>query len=261
MRTPPWVHAAARFGALLGSAVFLCSSNAWAKTPEPVSPDLSQPEERARAQLDVLEGLVQAGMIDNALEVAAQLRSSGMKDSRLDLLQAQAMQGKGMTDQAVSMLRTVTRKEPRNTAAWSELGVVLSDAHDTEGAISALEHARRLQPNDARVLNNLGYLTMSKGQNQRAIELFEAALVQDPSNPRTRNNLGFALARMERDTEALATFRTAGTEADARYNMGVACELRGDTASALTNYEAAVALSTQSPAAAALTRLLHPESP
>ncbi len=247
--------------ALLGCGLFLYAASAWGRAPEPVSPDLSQPEERAQAQLDVLEGLVEAGMIDNALEVAAQLRGSGMKDTRLDLLQARAMQGKGMTDQAVSMLRTVTRKEPRNAAAWSELGVVLSDAQDADGAISALERARRLTPNDARVLNNLGYLTMAKGQNQLAVELFQASLVQDPSNARTRNNLGFALARLERDTEALTTFRTAGTEADARYNMGVACELRGDTASALTNYQAAVALSTQSPAAAALTRLLHPESP
>jgi Flp pilus assembly protein TadD len=111
-------------------------------------------------------------------------------------------------------------------------------------------------------MNILGYLEMARGRNQRAVELFEAAIVQDPSNSRTRNNLGFALARLERDTDALAAFRAAGTEADARYDMGVACELRGDTASALTNYQAAISASSQhEPARAALARLLHTESP
>lgn len=234
---------------------------AWARPAAEAAPDLTQPAERARAQLDVLDGLVRSGMVSDALGVAAQLRAAGLDDPRLDLLQARAMHAQGMNAQAVAMLRGLTRRTPRDAAVWSELGLVLADLNDTTGAIDALDHARRRAPADAAILNNLGYLRLAANQPDRAVTLFEAALVQDPSSARTRNNLGFALARLERDTEALELFRAAGTEGDARYNLGVACELRGDTASALTQYQAALAAAPEhASAAAALARLLHPES-
>ncbi len=227
-----------------------------------ISPDLSQPEARTQAQLDILEGLVDGDMVTDALNVAAELRASGLKSPRLDLLQAEAMHAQGMSSQARDLLTDLVKKTPRNAAAWSELGVVLSDMGEIDGAVAALDRARRLAPDDPKILNNLGYLEMAKGRNTRAVELYEQALKQDPSSARTRNNLGFALARLERDTEALAAFRAAGPEADARYDLGVACELRGDTTSALTNYQAALSASPQhAPASAALARLLHPESP
>lgn len=247
----------ARWGLMLALGL---SGPAWAR--EAAAPDLSQPTERAEAQLDVLEGLLRSNMVTDALAVAAQLRASGMHDPRLDLLQARAMHAQGMNAQALDMLTKLTRRTPRSAAAWSELGLVRADQDDTEGAVAALERARRLAPTDAGVLNNLGYLTMAAGRSARAVELFEAALVQDPSSVRTRNNLGFALARLERDTAALEAFRSAGAESDARYNLGVACELRGDTASALNQYQAALSAAPDHPAAAAaLARLLHPESP
>ena len=240
----------------------LLAGPAFAREKEVLSPDLSQPQARAEAQLNVLEGLVRSGMVEDALRVASQLRESGMDDPKLDLLQARAMHAAGMSAQAAEMLKTLTRHQPRDEAAWSELGVVLADTQDTAGAIVALERARRLDPEDPRVLNNLGYLEMASGDSKRAVTLLQAALVQEPSNIRTRNNLGFALARLERDSEAHTAFLAAGSEADARYNMGVACEQRGDTASALTNYQAALAASeNHGPARAAISRLLHTESP
>lgn len=251
-----------RVSSMLFALTLLAGANpAFARETVSLSPDLTQPEARAQAQLDVLEGLMKGGMTEDALKVATQLRASGMKDARLDLLQARAMHAQGMSDQAADMLRNLTKHQPRDAAAWSALGIVLADMKDTNGAIEALERAHRIAPDDADVLNNLGYLQMAVGQNQRAATLFEAALVQDPSSLRTRNNLGFALSRLERDIDALASFRSAGSEADARYNMGVACEQRGDTASALTNYQAALTAQDNHPLAlAALARLLHTES-
>lgn len=240
----------------------LVAGPALAREKEVLSPDLSQPQARTEAQLNVLEGLVRSGMNEDALRVATQLRDSGLDDPKLDLLQARAMHATGMSDQAALMLKDLTRHQPRNEEAWSELGVVLADTQDTAGAMAALERARRLDPEDPRVLNNLGYLEMASGDSKRAVSLLQAALVQEPSNLRTRNNLGFALARLERDTEALNAFLAAGSEADARYNMGVACEQRGDIASALTNYQAALAASeNHGPARTAISRLLHTESP
>lgn len=228
----------------------------------PVSPDLSNPTVRRQVQLDVLSGLVQAGMYDDALRVAGDLRGQGVVDERLDTLQARAMTAKGLRTESITLLQGTVKKHPRNVDAWSQLGLLYADVKDLPRSIDALEHAKRLSPNDAAVLNNLGYVTMATGRLDRAIELFHQALVLNPSMTRARNNLGFAYARDERDMEALDAFRGAGSESDARYNLGVACEMRHDLAGALTQYHAALeAQPSYAKASQALARLSHQGSP
>lgn len=244
---------------LLGVAA---PARAGAAADEPMRPDLSDPAVKREVQLDVLEGLYDAGMYDDALRVAGELRSQGVKDDRLDILQAQVMSARGLRTDAISMLQALVRRSPRNAAAWSALGVVFADHKMLSDSIGALEKAARLAPNDAAVLNNLGYVQMASGKFTPAVDSFKKSLMLDPSQARTRNNLGFALARAERDMEALEMFRSSGSEADARYNLGLACELRMDPTSALAHYQAALQSQPDHPQAkAALNRLLHPESP
>lgn len=237
----------------------------WAGTAsadEPVRPDLSDPNVKREVQLDVLEGMYQSGLYEEALRVVAELRSQGIKDDRLDIIQAKVMSGRGLRTDAIAMLQALVKRSPRNADAWSALGVVYADHQKVAESIAALEKAARLAPGDASILNNLGYVQMAAGRFEPAVESFKKALVLDPSQARTRNNLGFALARAERDSEALEMFRSSGSEADARYNLGVACELRMDPTSALAHYQAALQSQPDHPQAkAALSRLLHPESP
>ena len=57
-------------------------------------------------------------------------------------------------------------------------------------------------------------------------------------------------------------FRSTSGEAGARYNMGVACEARGDRAGAIVHYQAAIrAAPGYVPAVSALARLIHEEGP
>jgi len=231
-------------------------------TAEPTLPDFSDPEVKRRVQLDLLQGLYDSKMYDDALGVATEMRQQGVKDDRLDILQGKVQSAKGMHNEAIDLLTALTRRSPRNADAWAALGVAYADGERVPDAIAALERAVKLNPKDPASLNNLGYLCMVGGKSDRAIEVFKQALVLDPASARTHNNLGFALARAERDSDALEAFRGGGTEADARYNLGVACELRNDTASALTQYQAAIQIQPDYPQAkAALARLLHQESP
>ncbi|MDP2307039.1 MAG: tetratricopeptide repeat protein [Pseudomonadota bacterium] len=223
---------------------------------------LADEPSRVEAQIGVLTSLVDSGLSEQALQVLAQVRAQGETDKRLDVLQARAMHATGMSDEARALLEGHVKRAPRDPAGWAALGIVLADSGDLQGSLAALEHARRLTPDDPVVLNNLGYARLSANQTEEAVRLFRASLTRDPSQPRTRNNLGFALARLERDMEALQAFRAANPEADARYNLGVACVNRGDRGTALTQFNAALDAAPGHPAAAAaLDQLLSEATP
>lgn len=243
---------------LVAVTTILCRTPAGAADRQAVA---NEPA-RVEAQVGVLTSLVDSGLSEQALQVLAEVRAQGATDTRLDVLQARAMHATGMSDEARTLLEGHVKRAPRDPAGWAALGAVLADAGNLPGSLAALERARRLTPDDPVVLNNLGYARLSANETEEAVRLFRASLTRDPSQPRTRNNLGFALARLERDMEALQAFRAANVEADARYNLGVACVNRGDRGTALTQFNAALEAAPGHPAAAAaLDRLLSEASP
>lgn len=233
-----------------------------APAPARLSPDWTDPEARTEAQLRVVEGLVEAGLAEDALKNIARLRQEGVDDPRFEVLKARALESRGLSGEATQILEGYVQKHRRDPEAWALLGVLYADAERVRDSVAALGKASRLDPNDPAVLNNLGWVQLAAGQAKDAVESFRASLSLDAAQPRTRNNLGFALARLERDDEALQMFRTTGSEADARYNLGLACELRSDRTSAITHYQAALQARPDHPGAGpALSRLLTERSP
>jgi Flp pilus assembly protein TadD len=203
---------------------------------EVIDGDPSVVQARAR----VLDGMIDAGFYTGAISLCADLRAQGVSGAWLDVVQARALNLAGMHTEAEELLTGTVKQYRRDARAWALLGVVRADRGDLVGAEEALVRANRLQPEDPAVMNNLGFVTMSAGKLDDAVRWYRASLRLDPAQNRTRNNLGFALARQEKDAEALEMFRSAGTEAEANYNMGVACEWRGDNADAILRYQAAL---------------------
>jgi len=151
-------------------------------------------------------------------------------------------------------VRTAVERSRKAQAGWA--------ARRFDERVEALRRAAKLLPDDAGVRNNLGVAHLAAGSPAEAEGAFRAALAWDPANLRARNNLGFALARQQRDDDALVSFRAAGDEGTARYNLGLACELRGDVPAALVQYHAALAARPDDPATrTALARLLPPPAP
>jgi Flp pilus assembly protein TadD len=215
-----------------------------------------------KTRVEVIEGMIDAGLTDQALALCAQLRADGLSTPDLDVAQARALNMKGSHQEAHQLLEQVLKKHPGLARAWSVMGVVLADEGKLPEALQALERAHRLEPKDPDILNNLGFVAMASGKEEKAVEYFQEALLQDPTQNVSRNNLGFALAHLERDQEALEAFRSAGGEAEARYNMGVACEWRKDRACAIVQYQAALeATPGYTPAVEALKKLLSENSP
>jgi Flp pilus assembly protein TadD len=236
-------------GVLLGLALWsaLGGRAAAQDSPAEVPPD---------AAARVVSGLVDAGLVDQALAVASEARAGGASPPRLDVAQARAMHAKGLSAEALTLLEGYLRRHRRDAEAWATRGVVLLDLGRTGEAIAALEHSRKLQRRSAPVHNNLGWALLVAGRAPEAEASFREALRHDPASRRARNNLGFALARQGRDAEALEAFRAVLGEADARLNLASACEWRGDVASAVVQLRAALAAQPDhAPAAAALGRL------
>lgn len=228
----------------------------------PAGRDTRDPKARVEEQIAIVEGLLNARLSEQALQVISELRSQGVRDPRLDVLQGEALAARGMKAEALRTLEDAVAAHPKEPAAWKALGVLRADSGDLPGAIAAFERARKLAPQDADALNNLGYLQLASGHPSDAVPLFQAALRIDPSMVRARNNLGFALIRLDREEEARQAFAAAGPPADAQYNLGVAWEARGEIARAITAYEEALRLQPQHPQAGpALVRLLSSEAP
>lgn len=228
----------------------------------PVVEQVQTAPDPAKARVEVINGMIDAGLPDQALALCAQLRSQGVADPSLDVAQARALNVQGLHAEAEQMLQQVIKKHKRDATAWSMLGVVLADQSRLPEAKAALEKANRLQSDDATILNNLGYVAMAMGDVEGAVRYYRSSLQVDPTQKRTRNNLGFALMRQEQEQAALDIFRSAGTEAEARYNMGVACEWKNDRAGAIVQYQAALQASPgYEPAVVALKKVLVEDTP
>lgn len=226
---------------------------------EPATSNGPTSREQLATQIEVIHGLIDSGMAPAALELCSALREEGASGPEFDIVQARAMAASGMRTDARAILLDVVVKYKRNAEAWAQLGIIQADLGDP-AARASLERALELDPEDAEILNNLGYIALSDQDYSRAEQLLRASIKADPSRAQTRNNLALTLALQEKDMEALELFRSTGTEAQARYNMGVACEWRHDNATAIVHYQAAIAAQPgYEPAVFALKKLLVPE--
>lgn len=205
------------------------------------TPAWATPEGKDRARLEVVQLLLDAGNADGALTMIARLRSDGFEDPELDLMQAKALVMAGMLDDARARLLTVPKRHPVYPAAQNELGMLELEAKDIPEAISCFERATRADPKEARYWNNLGFALLSGGRAEEAVPALRQSIALDGSSQRTRNNLGYALVAVGQDQEAWRMFRSTGAEADARYNLGLGFELRGDLPAATTAYQEALA--------------------
>ena len=113
-------------------------------------------------------------------------------------------------------------------------------------AIADVEGALALAPRDARGYNELGILCSDAGETDRAIAAFTRAAQIDPRYARAWNNLGNALREAGRYGEAEGAFARA-TQADERYalawtNLGIARRDLGQDDEAAAALARAIAL-------------------
>ncbi len=242
--------------------VTLCMACAGKRGDVSSTPSWATKSGRDKAKLELAAALLDNGNAEAALQLIGQMRASGTRGPGISVMQGRALADLGLTDDAEKVLGQVARRHPGNVDAANTLGILYMDERRVKDAITRFRQAARSAPKNASVHNNLGFALMAAGRNDEAVEVLRKALSFDGSQIRTRNNLGFALVATGQDKAAWRVFRASGDSADARYNLALAQELRGDVDAAMVSYTTAL---TENPdlgdARAAIQRLREIEHP
>ncbi len=130
--------------------------------------------ERSRDALRLGLELAQRG----SRRAAARRRTNAPLTADLEVLEGQALNDLGRSDEAVARIDAALKLAPGRGDALHEKGVALFDLSKFEGAKAALQKALALQPNDAYThqmlgltLEQLGDATGADTEQKRALEL------------------------------------------------------------------------------------------
>src|SRR5579862_8394812 len=116
-----------------------------------------------------------------------------MSTSAVDsaLKAARAAWQRGDAAGAESACRALLALHPKNTAAWTLLGIILRRS-DAGAAEAALHNALERDPGDADAAFHLGNLLREQHRPREAIAAYHKALAARPDHPSVQNNLALA---------------------------------------------------------------------
>jgi Flp pilus assembly protein TadD len=126
--------------------------------------------------------------------------------------------------------------------AHAALGIMYDMSGRGELAEPHHERAVTLAKNNAAYLNNLGFSLFLRHKNQEAIAAYQRAVRMSPVTPRIRTNLGFAYAATGDFPRAAREFEMGAQPAEAKNNLGLAYERKGDLGNAYSMYIEALRL-------------------
>lgn len=134
----------------------------------------------------------------------------------------------GRLELAVDELELARLKEPNNLELLDALIRSYEDLGEFDRAQELYEEALAKQGGRHPALeNNRCYSLYLQGRLDQAETCFRKALANQPDNQKVRNNLGLVLCQQGRETEALAMWREALSDAEARQRMGQAMATLG----------------------------------
>jgi len=142
-----------------------------------------------------------------------------------------ALQAKGLVDEAIAAFREGTRQVPQNADAHYNLGNSLRSKGLLDEAIVEYRETIRLDPAHARAHDNLGIALAGKDLFEEAIAAFREAIHLDPSRASAHLNLAEGLRLRDALDEALVEIREAirldPGKALARHVLGLILQAQG----------------------------------
>lgn len=142
-----------------------------------------------------------------------------------------------------TLIRKAVSSKGASWRAWNALGVLCDFERDWDGADAAYATADEIAPDRPEILNNHGWSLILRGDWTSAVPVLERAARLDPKSGRIANNLELARTAVAAD---LPRRRPGESDSDfaARLNdAGIAAELRGDRARAMSAYARALTAS------------------
>ena len=154
--------------------------------------------------------------------------------------QARSLESANKLDEARTIYQQLISDYPKRWEPYHRLGLVADRQKRFTEAESLLSEALRRKPMDAELFADLGYCYYLQGKLDKAESALTKAVAIKPSEARYRNNLGLVYGVKGRTEEALESFRHAGSEADAQYNMAFVMATRNDMAGAKKRFQMAL---------------------
>jgi len=124
--------------------------------------------------------------------------------------------------------------------AYNFLGIIYDRQREFKKAFFNYQKAITLQPNVGILYNNLGMSLFLKGEYEASLQALIEGAKLDPNNKKILNNLGLLLCKMGRFQDAFETFKRAGDEASAYYNIGCFYMIEKKYKEAIQSYQKAI---------------------
>ncbi len=102
----------------------------------------------------------------------------------------------------IQTLKEIVKKDPKNLAAWVELGNLYFDTDQPKEAIEAYKQYLTIKPENPDIRTDMGIMYRKLGEFDRAIEEFRKAAQGDPRHINSRYNLGLVLLHDKQDMNA-----------------------------------------------------------
>ena len=152
----------------------------------------------------------------------------------------------GRKEEAIAEYTEAIRKDPRNSAAYNNRGIVYDDLGQHEKALEDYNKALELDPSDAIVYNNRGVAYENLDQREKALENYDKAVELDPDYATAYNNRGIVYGILGQYEKALENHNKAielnPNYATAYNNRGTVYKDLGQYEKALENHNKAIEL-------------------
>ena len=93
----------------------------------------------------------------------------------------------------IQTLKEIVKKDPKNLAAWVELGNLYFETDQPKEAIEAYSQYLSIKPDNPDVRTDMGIMYRKLGQFDKALEEFRKAAQSDSKHVNSRYNIGLVL--------------------------------------------------------------------
>ncbi len=121
------------------------------------------PAQSGQAEINRVQGLIEAGELDEALAAADVYIADNPKDPRMRFLKGLILTTRTEWQEAINVFRTLSNDFPELPAPLNNLAVVYAEIGKYDSALEALKEALQINPDYASAHENLGdiYVTLA----------------------------------------------------------------------------------------------------
>ncbi len=112
----------------------------------------------------------------------------------------------GRKEEAIKLLETAIRNDPKNDNAWYNFGVMLNDEGKYEEALKKYEKAVEINPKDHRTWNNMAVIMRRLGKIEESLKIYDKAIEIDSKYFLPYFNKGIGLSLLEKYPESIDNF-------------------------------------------------------